>query len=810
MRNKKYIRYTGEAFALIMSVILAAGPVLPAYAAQEKDKTETVYVSADAEGNVNEVTVSDWLKNRDGSDTLEDYSDLTDIKNVKGDETFTKKSDGSLLWDAQGKDIYYQGKSSEELPVSVKISYTLDGQPISPEKLAGKSGKVTIRFDYENHAKETVKVKGSEYEIQTPFTMVSAMILPSDTFTNVQVKNGQVMADGDKNIVVGMAFPGLSDSLRLSDHNAFSEVSLPDYVEVTADVKDFSLSLTLTAAATGMLDETGVKGFGDADDLEKNMAALTDASSRLEDGCDTLLDGLDTLSDSFAVYVDGVSDADQGAGELKKGLQTLHSRKKDLTDGADDLQTGLKALKKGTKSLKDGIRAYTGGVSNLEEGLQTAGTGAAALENGADTLQTGIINYTDGAAALQKGIDTLYTQVTALDKVSLPDKKEMAAVKEAASKLEQDAKLLQQSAGAITEAMESVQQISAAVKEHNEEVKDRFATAKDALEKVDEKAAAQANEQLKSQKEAIGEKATAQALSQAKAAVDGQEALSSEEKSALKAALDNSINVSVTLDDISIDGAAKEAGDALGDAPEISLSDGNVNLSEMESLLSDMKTQAAILESFAGDTAGLEGLTDSLPTLVSGVSSLKSGADTLTENNSALQSGIKTLKEGLGSLSSGIATMQTGAAKLTGNNNTLNTGAAAADKGAGQLQDGSKTLAEGIGAYTKGVAAAAGGADQLADGTAKLHGAGSLLTDGIDQLVAGAATLSDGMTEFNDRGIRKISDLAGDDLQEVLHRMKAVKKADKRYDSFAGKKEDASGSVRFIIETGAVETEEGK
>ena len=175
---------------------------------------------------------------------------------------------------------------------------------------------------------------------------MSAMILPSDTFTNVQVKNGQVMADGDKNIVVGMAFPGLSDSLRLSDHDALSEVSLPDYVEVTADVKDFSLSLTLTAAATGILDEAGVKGFGDADDLEKNIAALTDASSRLEDGCDTLLDGLDTLSDSFAVYVDGVSDADQGAGELKKGLQTLHSRKKDLTDGADDLKTGLKALKK--------------------------------------------------------------------------------------------------------------------------------------------------------------------------------------------------------------------------------------------------------------------------------------------------------------------------------------------------------------------------------------------------------------------------------------------------------------------------------
>ena len=33
----------------------------------------------------------------------------------------------------------------------MNISYQLDGKDIAPAELAGKSGKVTIRFDYENH-----------------------------------------------------------------------------------------------------------------------------------------------------------------------------------------------------------------------------------------------------------------------------------------------------------------------------------------------------------------------------------------------------------------------------------------------------------------------------------------------------------------------------------------------------------------------------------------------------------------------------------------------------------------------------------
>ena len=51
--------------------------------------------------------------------TITDKSDLTDIENVKGDETF--KQDGKTVkWNADGNDIYYQGKSDKELPVKME------------------------------------------------------------------------------------------------------------------------------------------------------------------------------------------------------------------------------------------------------------------------------------------------------------------------------------------------------------------------------------------------------------------------------------------------------------------------------------------------------------------------------------------------------------------------------------------------------------------------------------------------------------------------------------------------------------------
>ena len=134
-----------------------------------------------------------------------------------------------MVWAADGNDIYYQGETSQELPVSVKMTYFLDGREISAADLAGKSGKVKIRIDYTNNSSRNAKINGKKETIYTPFMMATGMILPTDTFTNVEVTNGKVISDGNKNIVFGFAMPGMQESLGVdSTLSDGTELSLPE------------------------------------------------------------------------------------------------------------------------------------------------------------------------------------------------------------------------------------------------------------------------------------------------------------------------------------------------------------------------------------------------------------------------------------------------------------------------------------------------------------------------------------------------------------------------------------------------------
>ena len=120
-RNRKKV--VAATLATGMAVVMGTMPVLAADSSVSKQ--ETVYVNASASGTPQEITVSDWLKNSASSGNLSDVSDLKDIKNVKGDETFDGSGD-KITWNADGSDIYYQGTSTKQSPVSIKLTYYLD------------------------------------------------------------------------------------------------------------------------------------------------------------------------------------------------------------------------------------------------------------------------------------------------------------------------------------------------------------------------------------------------------------------------------------------------------------------------------------------------------------------------------------------------------------------------------------------------------------------------------------------------------------------------------------------------------------
>lgn len=438
-------------------------------------KDETVYVLASADGSVDKIIVSDWVQNTRGDALIDDVTRLTGLENVKGNETYTLGGENACVWDARGNDIYYQGSIEEELPVSVAVSYTLDGRTVTPEELAGRSGRVTIRFDYTNNQYEMVSINGKQEKIYVPFAMFTGVLLNNEVFTNVSVTNGKIVNDGDRTIVAGLAFPGLRDSLGLDRDG----LDLPEYVEITADAENFALETTVTLAANGLFNDAAAEAEGtdkldEIEDLDGKLDELTDAMAQLIDGSSQLYDGLCTLLDRSKELVSGIDRLAAGAAQLKQGADGLSAGASQLQAGAAALTQGLDALAQNNDTLNSGaaqvfqtllntasaqlaaagvqtpeltaenyaqvldgviasagespagqqvaalkasLDSYNGfyqGLQSYTAGVTQAQAGAGELSSGIDSLKTGADSLSAGAGQLYDGILTMQSSAPAL------------------------------------------------------------------------------------------------------------------------------------------------------------------------------------------------------------------------------------------------------------------------------------------------------------------------------------------------------------------------------------------------------------
>ncbi|MCM1082373.1 MAG: hypothetical protein NC428_02760 [Clostridium sp.] len=383
----------------------------------EAGKEETVYVLASADGTINKVIVSDWLKNPKNLDQLEDISELDNIENVKGYESYTINPDNMTIWDAGGNDIYYQGTTNKALPVDVKISYKLDGRAVSATELAGKSGRVTIRFDYKNNESQTVLINGEKETVYVPFVMVTGMVVDDSKFTNITVSNGKIINDGDKSIVMAYALPGLQESLALSEE----KLAIPDYVEITADVKDFSMATTITLATNDVFNSLNLDDISTLEDLQASLDTLSDSSLALVDGSSALYDGIKLLVTKSQTLVSGVNDLHTGAGAVNTGASQIST-------GAAQISTGAQALDAGIVQLNQGLAALSGSSQDLRDGAaqvfdsllaaadsQLAAAGLSVpkltIENYKETL-SGVLGSLNSDAVYSMAYNTALSQVT--------------------------------------------------------------------------------------------------------------------------------------------------------------------------------------------------------------------------------------------------------------------------------------------------------------------------------------------------------------------------------------------------------------
>ena len=829
-KNRKIKHSLTTSLAVGMSVMMGAVPVYAAGSTDTQDvsKEETVYVNADATGNSDEVTVSDWLKNSGSvSGNLTDESILKEIKNVKGDETFTENGD-QLTWNTAGEDIYYQGTTDKELPVSVKLTYFLDGKEVKPDELKGKSGHLKIQVQYTNNEKKTVTVDGKEEEVYTPFIMMTGMILPNETFSNVTIDNGKVISDGSRNIVVGFGMPGLKDSLDLDEETTKEAedkgVTIPENFEMEADVTDFTMSSTFTVALTDLLDDMDMDNIIDVDSLKDSLNELEDAALELVSGSGTLADGASTLAD-------GVSSYTAGADELNAGIQKYLGSNGELNGSVTEYVNGVGKVVKGVKDYTSGTNALANGVTSYVAGEQKIAAGAAQLSQlskGLEQVQTAVDTLSKAADGKGEATDDL---VIAANQLAAGTKQLQAVLGS-----EEVTALLTQVNGMVTtgnELISATDSLSASLQTGIATPVANIAAALTGMETQLNAINTQLGT-LQSDCETAVADVNAK-ITDYNTKVDAAQAAANTSKTQIANAISAlQVQLNATTDESVRDQIstaitalqnAQTAADGLNNVQKASAITVSVPTFDLSAITSGAATLQTNLKTFKETAAALQ---QQLPEMQKKLDAIAAAKDSLpsdsisqlTASVTQLNQGMQGLNTGLGTLSGGLGQLNTsvqaqfptaiqGITELNGGFMQLGSYNTSLLSGAEKLKGSSSTLAAGAGTLQSGTNQLASGLNtlgsQMSAGAAKLSANSNALREGASSLSEGAKKLADGMDQFDKEGTSKLKSTVEDEFGDVLDRLKALTSDDCTYNTFSGKDSKMDGSVKFVIETEAIE-----
>lgn len=741
MNIKHMMKITGS---VALSAILATATLPVTVNAEETDenpteKTETVYSVLNGDGSVSDIVVSSWLHDEDGIKALKEKLNLTDVRNVKTDE-IPEESNGTYTWNSDSNDVYYQGKATEKLPVSVKITYELDGAEVSESDLEGKTGHLKIRIHMTNENSETKTINGKEIIIHPCFVAGGMMTLNTDHVANVKCEQGKIVSDGTSQILVFASVPGLKETLDSADLSKVSdEMKVGDDVEIECDVTDYENASLMM----GMSDEMDLSDvLGDIDSIDE----LTDGINQLMDADDQLIDG---------------------AKQLEEGTQTLITESEPLTSSSDSvrfLSNGAVTLNDGALRLKAALGQYTGGVSQLNAGvdaLYAIPQGAQKISDGITVSTANSPSLADGVTALTKGLEDMKKQVDD----GLNSENVTKELSTAFSALDTLSGYLQKDYGVLEELETTLSGITTQL--------GTTATLPEVLESYKEGIQGSATAILTAIKTASGTiEASIATLKNAGVSEDSEAIVSLlAQKKTLDdqfTSLTNTFNsLNNTFDQIGtvVNGLSSTIADS-----KAKLDGLQADITKSKDILTEMQTQLA-------ESQG------SLSALGSMQAQMDAGFDQLIAGSKKIQDGVSTVNVGVQQLEqqsqAGIDQIKNATSTIAGNNAALNEGMAS-------LQDGTQSLADQSGSF-----------NEMADGLDSLKSAFETLHDGAKQL-------SEGQQKFRDEGLNELKekvDLSVDEINMLKEIMDEVSEMNKEYREYAGDNEDMEVVTRYVFRT---------
>ena len=775
-------------------------------------KSEVVYASLQNDGNVKGV----YIVNRfdPSSEPVKDYGDYASIREISTQGRMESFSDGHYAISTGDAPFFYQGQTKRKtLPWKIQLRYTLDGQPIDAQQLAGKSGT----FGLEITVKPTDATAKDSYAQQ--MMLQTSVTLPGDVAENVQTKDGTLVQAGSNHRIDFIGLPGKEAKI----------------FHLTATVKDFHLPAITFAGVPFSMDisSMALPDFSQDPDLKKlqdGTKALNDATKRLaaglsaaDKGFSALDYGLGRLTGGFSTLQNAGSRLTGGADRFAAGLETLQKNSAPLVAGIRQANTSTKDIEDAMQQVNEGWKGYTQGVSAYVDGAQKSLEAAAPFASGAQQLLDGATKTRDGLSALSEeggklvGYSAQIQEALTQMKRSLSSLPNDSSSKTASASALPSPQELAQSEARIKEASRSLQQAKGAT----DAVYDAFEKQIQAIE----------NQPSPSLEEVV----TAAGLSaDAPKNPDVQKLLAYQQKTAAaqKQALLSSLH------------RLTDTGEAPLKALKQGMSQAAGQAEQMEEALSEGLSQ-------------IKKMTEAMQHLGSGSSALSDGADKLEQHYQTFHQGLRRYVDGVGDISvhfggngsktkdivadeakvlppSVPTTFYAGMKALAGGLAEWQQGVKPLVQGGKALQspettqallEGQEKVRNGIGQYTAGFGRLAGGMQQYTDGVSALANNSSALVDGLASYVGGVNRAANGMTEWQSGfhqfgsgvsqasdGAKRLSDGTGDfadqtsDMDARIREkidalMGETKKDVKDQTSFADARNGKISQVQFVLMT---------
>lgn len=450
---------------IIGSILLCTmlGYATPVFAVT---KEETVYSKLNNSGTSYETIVNEHIKNDELLKTIDDMSNLLNITNVGGNETFEQK-ENKIIWNADEKDIYYQGKTEKKLPIETSIKYELDGKEMSAEEIVGKKGKVKVTITYKNNEAHNVNINGTTEKMYTPFIVITGTTLDTKTNKDIKLTKGKVVEKGEKTVLLGVAFPGLKESLKTD------EIDIPNKVEISMETEKFELGNMITYITPRVLEDNELKVTDKLNELYSSMNEMKSASEKLENGANTLKDGTSQYaekSQEFTGYMNqltqGTESTNAGAAQVAAGANTLATKSSALIPGVSKLSDGAKNLKEKVNYMAESSQALAAGATSINTGITNTSKAIDAMNATLSTVDvnTKIANLTtlvNTDKALKTNLENMQTVLTT-QKNNSTDQQLIATLTQQITMNTKTIALLEQNISANEQSIELLKSVGAA------------------------------------------------------------------------------------------------------------------------------------------------------------------------------------------------------------------------------------------------------------------------------------------------------------------------------------------------------------